>query len=62
VVREFRSRALISFLQFAIDGLAEGGSGIFDKLMLGRAEHLWAANPHCGSPLFVSPSLSPLPC
>jgi hypothetical protein len=42
-------RALTSFfLQGAIDGLAEGGSGIFDKLILGSAEHLWGANPHCG--------------
>ncbi|KAM0752719.1 hypothetical protein T439DRAFT_323330 [Meredithblackwellia eburnea MCA 4105] len=32
----------------AIAGLADGASGIFDKLVLGSAEHLWAANPHCG--------------
>ncbi|KAK4698363.1 hypothetical protein P7C70_g7915, partial [Phenoliferia sp. Uapishka_3] len=34
----------------AITGLADGASGIFDKLVLGSAEHLWAANPYCADP------------
>ncbi|KDE05703.1 hypothetical protein MVLG_03937 [Microbotryum lychnidis-dioicae p1A1 Lamole] len=31
-----------------IEGLADTASGIFDKLVLGQSERLWAANPHCG--------------
>lgn len=32
----------------AIPGLAEGASGIFDKLLLGASDWLYAANPLCG--------------
>ncbi|KAM0786767.1 hypothetical protein ACM66B_002202 [Microbotryomycetes sp. NB124-2] len=32
----------------AIEGLADGASGIFDKLILGASTHLWGANPYCG--------------
>ncbi|SCV70240.1 BQ2448_1634 [Microbotryum intermedium] len=31
-----------------IEGLADAATGIFDKLVLGQSERLWAANPYCG--------------
>ncbi|KAK4052681.1 hypothetical protein OIV83_001968 [Microbotryomycetes sp. JL201] len=34
--------------EMAIEGLADGASGIFDKLILGASTHLWGANPYCG--------------